>query len=67
MTEPVVVLYDFNDPPNDAGFYEAYIQPEQEDYIRRGDTVYLRDLSDPDVGKLCRVRAILAVLQPEEM
>jgi hypothetical protein len=65
MTEIVLSLpYDFNDPPNDAGFYEVVLNRIIDRNVHRGDTVLLSDNQGAGPAVLGRVRCLIAVVEP---
>ena len=59
------LFYDFNDPPNEGGFYEVVLNPVMERLVHRGDEVTIgpgdaEDQGDPVRG---RVRCLVAVVE----
>ena len=58
--EVVYLPYDFNVPPNEAGYYKAVV----DETVREGDTVVLDGWADTGPRLRCRVRAVIAVLEP---
>jgi hypothetical protein len=53
--------YDFNSPPNEAGFYHVLLDGHLEPMVRNGDIV---SIGSEGIRRRGRVRCLLAVVEP---
>jgi hypothetical protein len=55
--------YDFNSPPNEAGFYQVVISEDEDHTVRRGDVV---EIGEEELRRRFRVRTLMIVVEPIE-